>query len=170
METDVISEACPAGWSCRGAANGEYRRYSRREFASLEDIEGISGTDPRSRGVPPARRVRLHRDIQYSAATRSCTVVLQVAEQVPGDVAGYQSQVSELEEDLARKDRELEETAATLAEKEADIARQAGDHRPAGGGPGRAGGGRNGGPGGRPAEGGIHGGSGTEWLRSERLR
>ena len=60
----------------------------------------------------------------FAAATRSCTVVLQVAEQYLGDVAGYQSQVSELEEDLARKDRELEETAATLAEKEADIARQ----------------------------------------------
>ena len=116
----------PCGMVLRGAANGEYRAVFEREFASLEDIEGIQWDRPQIQG-----ECLLHagygftvRDIQYSAATRSYTVVLQVAEQYLGDVAGYQSQVSELEEDLARKDRELEETAATLAEKEADIARQ----------------------------------------------
>ena len=35
-----------------------------------------------------------------------------------------QSQVAELEEGLARKDRELEETEASLAEKESAIAQQ----------------------------------------------
>lgn len=64
------------------------------------------------------------RDIQYSAPARSYTVVLQVAEQYLGDVVGYQSQVAELEEGLARKDRELEETEASLAEKESAIAQQ----------------------------------------------
>ena len=116
----------PCGMVLRGAANGEYRAVFEREFASLEDIEGIQWDRPQIQGecLLPAGYGFTVRDIQYSAATRSCTVVLQVAEQYLGDVAGYQSQVSELEEDLARKDRELEETAATLAEKEADIARQ----------------------------------------------
>ena len=103
----------PCGMVLRGAANGEYRAVFEREFASLEDIEGIQWDRPQIQGecLLPAGYGFTVRDIQYSAATRSCTVVLQ-------------SQVSELEEDLARKDRELEETAATLAEKEADIARQ----------------------------------------------
>ena len=107
----------PCGMVLRGAANGEYRAVFEREFASLEDIEGIQWDRPQIQGecLLPAGYGFTVRDIQYSAATRSCTVVLQVAEQYLGDVAGYQSQVSELEEDLARKDRELEETAATLA-------------------------------------------------------
>ena len=101
----------PCGMVLRGAANGEYRAVFEREFASLEDIEGIQWDRPQIQGecLLPAGYGFTVRDIQYSAATRSCTVVLQVAEQYLGDVAGY---------------RELEETAATLAEKEADIARQ----------------------------------------------
>ena len=39
-------------------------------------------------------------------------------------MVGYQSQVAELKEGLARKDRELEETEASLAEKESAIAQQ----------------------------------------------
>ena len=99
----------PCGMVLRGAANGEYRAVFEREFASLEDIEGIQWDRPQIQGecLLPAGYGFTVRDIQYSAATRSCTVVLQVAEQYLGDVAGYQSQVSELEEDLARKDLSL---------------------------------------------------------------
>lgn len=118
------------GVSCgivlRGTANGEYRAVFEREFASLEDIEGIQWDRPQIQGacILPAGYGFTVRDIQYSAATRSYTVVLQVAEQYLGDVAGYQSQVAELEENLAQKDRTLEETAASLAEKESAIAQQ----------------------------------------------
>ena len=88
----------PCGMVLRGAANGEYRAVFEREFASLEDIEGIQWDRPQIQGecLLPAGYGFTVRDIQYSAATRSCTVVLQVAEQYLGDVAGYQSQVSEL--------------------------------------------------------------------------
>ena len=111
------------GLSCgmvlRGAANGEYRAVFERESASLEEIEGIQGEC-----ILPTGYGFTVRDIQYSAPARSYTVVLQVAEQYLGDVVGYQSQVAELEEGLARKDRELEETEASLAEKESAIAQQ----------------------------------------------
>lgn len=114
------------GMVLRGAANGEYRAVFEREFASLEDIEGIRWDRPQIQGacILPAGYGFTVRDIQYSAATRSYTVVLQVAEQYLGDVAGYQSQMAELEENLAQKDRTLEETAASLAEKESAIARK----------------------------------------------
>ena len=108
------------GLSCgmvlRGAANGEYRAVFERESASLEEIEGIRWDRPQIQGecILPTG---------YGFA-RSYTVVLQVAEQYLGDVVGYQSQVAELEEGLARKDRELEETEASLAEKESAIAQQ----------------------------------------------
>lgn len=110
----------------RGAANGEYRAVFERESASLEEIEGIRWDRPQIQGecILPAGYGFTVRDIQYSAPARSYTVVLQVAEQYLGDVVGYQSQVAELKEGLARKDRELEETEASLAEKESAIAQQ----------------------------------------------
>lgn len=109
-----------------GAANGEYRAVFEREFASLEDIEGIQWDRPQIQGecILPTGYGFTVQDIQYSAPTRSYTVVLQVAEQHLGDVTGYQSQVAELKEELARKDRELDETAASLVEKESAIAQQ----------------------------------------------
>lgn len=118
------------GLSCgmvlRGAANGEYRAVFERESASLEEIEGIRWDRPQIQGecILPTGYGFTVRDIQYSAPARSYTVVLQVAEQYLGDVVGYQSQVAELEDGLARKDRELEETEASLAEKESAIAQQ----------------------------------------------
>lgn len=118
------------GVSCgvvlRGTVNGEYRAVFEREFASLEDIEGIQWDRPQIHGecILPAGYGFTVRDIQYSAANRSYTAILQVAEQYLGDVTGYQSQVAELKEELARKDRELDETAASLSEKESNIAQQ----------------------------------------------
>ena len=116
----------PCGMVLRGAANGEYRAVFERESASLEEIEGIRWDRPQIQGecILPTGYGFTVRDIQYSAPARSYTVVLQVAEQYLGDVVGYQSQVAELKEGLARKDRELEETEASLAEKESAIAQQ----------------------------------------------
>ena len=89
------------GLSCglvlRGGANGEYRVVFEREFASLEQIEALNWDPPAIEGecILPAGYGFTVKDIQYSAATRSYHVVLQVGTQYLGDVTGYQAQVTE---------------------------------------------------------------------------
>lgn len=63
-------------------------------------------------------------DIRYSAATRSYTVELQVAQQYLGDVAGYEAQVSELESAVAEKEATISQQAQELESKEATIQSQ----------------------------------------------
>ena len=83
----------------RGSGNGKYLAVFEREFASLEDIEAISWDKPEIQGecILPVGYGFEVADIRYSAATRSYTVELQVAQQYLGDVAGYEAQVSELD-------------------------------------------------------------------------
>ena len=91
------------GLSCglvlRGGANGEYRVVFEREYASLEKIEALNWDPPTIEGecILPAGYGFTVKDIQYSAATRSYHVVLQVGTQYLGDVTGYQAQVTELQ-------------------------------------------------------------------------
>ena len=109
------------GLSCgmvlRGAANGEYRAVFERESASLEEIEGIRWDRPQIQGecILPTGYGFTVRDIQYSAPARSYTVVLQVAEQYLGDVAGFQAQLGELEETLQEKQALLQEQESMIA-------------------------------------------------------
>ena len=109
------------GLSCglvlRGGTNGEYRVVFEREYASLEQIEGISWEPPVIEGecILPAGYGFQVKDILYSAATRSYTVVLQVTEQYLGDVAGYRSQVEELQSTVAGQRTELQEKDETIA-------------------------------------------------------
>ena len=101
----------------RGAANGEYRAVFERESASLEEIEGIRWDRPQIQGecILPTGYGFTVRDIQYSAPARSYTVVLQVAEQYLGDVAGFQAQLGELEETLQEKQALLQEQESMIA-------------------------------------------------------
>ena len=57
----------PCGMVLRGTANGEYRAVFEREFASLEDIEGIQWDRPQIQGecLLPAGYGFTVRDIQY---------------------------------------------------------------------------------------------------------
>ena len=109
------------GLSCgmvlRGAANGEYRAVFERESASLEEIEGIRWDRPQIQGecILPTGYGFTVRDIQYSAPARSYTVVLQVAEQYLGDVAGFQAQLGELEDTLQEKQALLQEQESMIA-------------------------------------------------------
>ena len=109
------------GFSCgmvlRGAANGEYRAVFERESASLEEIEGIRWDRPQIQGecILPTGYGFTVRDIQYSAPARSYTVVLQVAEQYLGDVAGFQAQLGELEDTLQEKQALLQEQESMIA-------------------------------------------------------
>ena len=120
----------PCGMVTRGGSNGRYLAVFERELASLEDIEGISWDKPDIQGtcILPAGYSFTVADIQYSAATRSYTVELQVAQQYLGDVAGYQAQVSELEgqvADLQAKARDVESKDATIQSQQETITQQA---------------------------------------------
>ena len=86
------------GLVARNSVNGQYQAVFEREFASLEDIEAIDWDKPVIEGdcLLPAGYGFTVEDISYSSATRSFTVMLKVAEQYLGDVAGFQAQAAEL--------------------------------------------------------------------------
>lgn len=107
------------GMVMRGISNGKYLAVFEREFASLEDIETIPWDKPDIQGacILPAGYGLTVADIRYSAATRSYTVELQVAQQYLGDVAGYHFVGLPTEEQLS-KVREWLLWAVTEAEKE----------------------------------------------------
>ena len=65
------------------------------------------------------------KDFQYSAATRSYHVVLQVGAQYLGDVTGYQAQVTELQGTITEQAGTIQTQQDTIAEKESTIAQQA---------------------------------------------
>ena len=118
------------GLSCglvlRGSVNGEYRVVFEREYASLEQIEALNWDPPTIEGecVLPAGYGFTVKDIQYSAATRSYTVVLQVAEQYLGDVTGYQAQVAELQGTIQTQQNTIAEKDSTIAQQEETIQTQ----------------------------------------------
>ena len=109
------------GLSCglvlRGSANGEYRVVFEREYASLEQIEALEWDPPVLEGecVLPAGYGFTVKDIQYSAATRSYHVVLQVGTQYLGDVTGYQAQVTQLQGTITEQAATIESQTATIA-------------------------------------------------------
>ena len=112
-----------AAFVMRGSQNGRYLVKFEREFASLEDIEGIDWTKPTIEhtnpqcpdefGLPAGYGFTVA-GITYDSKTKSYTVELQVADQFLGDVTPYQEQIAQLESEAAEKD-------AAIAEKEAAI-------------------------------------------------
>lgn len=123
-----------AAFVMRGGQNGRYLVKFEREFASLEDIEGIDWTKPTIEhtnpqcpdefGLPAGYGFTVA-GIIYDSRTKSYTVELQVAEQYLGDVAGYQSQIDEKDAAIAEKDATISQQAADLAAKETTISQQA---------------------------------------------
>ena len=112
-----------AAFMTRGIRNGRYRVVFEREYASLEDIEGINWAQPtiertdfrikNELGLPEGYGFTVE-GISYDYSAKSYTVELQVADQFLGDVTPYQEQIAQLESEAAEKD-------ATIAEKEAAI-------------------------------------------------
>ena len=115
------------GLSCglvlRGGANGEYRVVFEREYASLEEIEALNWDPPTIEGecILPAGYGFTVKDIQYSAATRSYHVVLQVGTQYLGDVTGYQAQVTELQGTIQEQAGTIQTQTATIDSQAAAI-------------------------------------------------
>ena len=119
-------DGVPCGLVTRGSSNGQYLVVFERELATLEQVEAIHWAQPTIEGdcILPAGYGFTVSDIQYSAAARSYTVVLQVGEQYLGDVTGYQSQVAELESAVARQEEENQKHEETIAQLENTVASQ----------------------------------------------
>lgn len=115
------------GLVMRGGSNGRYLAVFEREFASLEQIEAIKWDPPTVEGetILPAGYGFEVKQIEYAMGTRSYTVHLQVAEQYLGDVAGYQSQVTELQQTVTGLEGTVAEKEAALQEKQTTIDQQA---------------------------------------------
>lgn len=95
--------------------NGRYTVIFEREFASLEQIEGINWAHPviehiyphgKETGLPEGYGFDLQK-IEYDSGGKSYRVILTTGKQYLGDVTGYQEQI--------------EEQAATIEEQAATI-------------------------------------------------
>ena len=89
--------------------------HSKRTAITSLDHNGI---------MDPGQMVGRKADIQYSAATRSYHVVLQVGTQYLGDVTGYQAQVTELQGTIQEQAGTIQTQQNTIAEKDSTIAQQ----------------------------------------------
>lgn len=117
-----------AAFVMRGSQNGRYLVKFEREFASLEDIEGINWTKPAIEhtnpqcpdefGLPTGYGFTVA-GITYDSKTKSYTVELQVADQFLGDVTPYQEQIAQLESEAAEKDAAITEKEAAIKALEA---------------------------------------------------
>lgn len=117
-----------AAFVMRGSQNGRYLVKFEREFASLEDIEGINWTKPAIEhtnpqcpdefGLPVGYGFTVA-GITYDSKTKSYTVELQVADQFLGDVTPYQEQIAQLESEAAEKDAAITEKEAAIKALEA---------------------------------------------------
>lgn len=117
-----------AAFVMRGSQNGRYLVKFEREFASLEDIEGINWAQPAIEhtnpqcpdefGLPAGYGFTVA-GITYDSKTKSYTVELQVADQFLGDVTPYQEQIAQLESEAAEKDAAITEKEAAIKALEA---------------------------------------------------
>ena len=123
-----------AAFVTRGVANGRYCVLFEREYASIEEIEGINWAHPTIEhtnpscpdefGLPEGYGFEVVR-ISYDSNDRTYRVELQVESQYLGDVVGYETQVSELEGQVAEAQAQAEAAEAAAAEKDETIAAQA---------------------------------------------
>ena len=117
-----------AAFVMRGSQNGRYLVKFEREFASLEDIEGINWAQPAIEhtnpqcpdefGLPAGYGFTVA-GIIYDSRTKSYTVELQVADQFLGDVTPYKEQIAQLESEAAEKDAAITEKEAAIKALEA---------------------------------------------------
>ena len=121
------------GLSCglvlRGGANGEYRVVFEREYASLEQIEALEWDPPILEGecILPEGYGFMVKDIQYSAATHSYTVELQVAElqgtiqEQAGTIQTQQNTIAEKDSTIAQQEETIQTQTATIDSQAAAI-------------------------------------------------
>lgn len=116
-----------AGQILRSSVNGHYLITFEREYATLEEIEGINWTQPtvayihpfgNAPEVLPAGYGFELVNIEYQHGTQYYQVEIKVAQQYLGDVTGYQEQIAELEGAAAEKDSTIAEQATQIQEQE----------------------------------------------------
>ncbi len=87
-----------------------YTAIFEREFANLEDIEGIQWDAPEVEGpsiLPEGWGFEV-KDITYAHSERCWRVRLALGKQHMGDVTGYQERIAALEEERAQAEQALD--------------------------------------------------------------
>lgn len=109
--------------------NGYYTVLFEREYATLEQIEGINWAQPTIQHIWGGTEAGLPEGygfevvgIEYDSACRTYHVKLKTARQYLGDVTGYQAQIAELEAAAAEKDSTITVQTAQLVEAKEDLA------------------------------------------------
>lgn len=110
-------------------SNGQYTVLFEREYATLEQIEGINWAQPTIQhiwprgteaGLPEGYGFEVVK-IEYDSRCKTYQVTLKTASQYLGDVTGYQAQITELEAAAAEKDSTISAQAAQLAASEENL-------------------------------------------------
>lgn len=113
--------------------NGCYRVLFEREYAALEDIEGIDWSKVElvrlnahdcDEGLPEGYGFELE-DISYSHSSMTYTVTLRTGKQYLGDVTGYQAKIEALETAAAEQAAVIQTQQSDLAAKASTIQEQA---------------------------------------------
>lgn len=123
--TNIKIDGVTCGVQLRGSGNGYYTCIFEREFASLEDIEGINWDSPTITGgetIIPAGYGFEVDNINYDYGTKSYKVTLKVKSQYLGDVTAYVSQVNELEAQVSEKNTQIQQLTAEKTTLENDKA------------------------------------------------
>lgn len=105
----------------------DYEALFEREFASLEDIEGIQWDPPEIVGdcILPHGCGFDVTGISYSHSERCYRVKLALGKQYLGDVTGYQEQVGRLQEQLQKERSQTREALDELQKQLDSVERNA---------------------------------------------
>lgn len=125
-QSSLTIDGIPCAMVLRGVQNGQYLAVFERSAAELPRIETIHWDKPLISGdcLLPAGYGFTLADVAYSAATRSYTLTLQVAQQYLGDVTAYQEQVEQLSQQVQEQQAAIEEKDAALQAQEETIQNQ----------------------------------------------
>ncbi len=106
----------PCGLVLRAPENGVYTVLIEREFATLEQVEGIDWAHPVIEGECPLPVGYGFKPVntQYRSSIRSFEVTLRVLDQYLGDVTGYVAEVKQLKEQAQEQSAELAAKTAAL--------------------------------------------------------
>ena len=121
-------------------SNGQYTVIFEREYASLEQIEGINWAQPtveyiwphgKEAGLPEGYGFEVV-NIDYDSGGKYYRVTLKTASQYLGDVTGYQDQIAELQTTVTEQastiqtqETTIQAQTSTISEQECTIQEQA---------------------------------------------
>lgn len=109
--------------------NGQYTVIFEREYASLEQIEGINWAQPTVQyiwphgsdvGLPEGYGFEVLK-IEYDSAGKFYRVTLKTSSQYLGDVTGYQVQIDELQATVTEQASTIQTQETTIENQESTI-------------------------------------------------